>query len=100
MGKEAVVSLILIDMQTSTNESADQEIQTQLLEEHNRPSEPDNEENTDQLVDEEKKLQEKMAVLEKQDRVRQLKKDLFEREKTDEWKKKSTANQVTFYIIY
>ncbi|MBV2146553.1 hypothetical protein NMD99_06615 [Wolbachia endosymbiont of Listronotus oregonensis] len=84
------------DMQTSTNESADQEIQTQLLEEHNRPSEPDNEDNTDQLVDEEKKLQEKMAVLEKQDRVRQLKKDLFEREKTDEWKEKINGKPSDF----
>ncbi|WP_265045324.1 MULTISPECIES: hypothetical protein [unclassified Wolbachia] len=84
------------DMQTSTNESADQEIQTQLLEEHNRPSKPDNEDNTDQLVDEEKKLQEKMAVLEKQDRVRQLKKDLFEREKTDEWKEKINGKPSDF----
>ncbi|WP_353282256.1 hypothetical protein [Wolbachia endosymbiont (group A) of Myopa testacea] len=84
------------DMQTSTNESADQEIQTQLLEEHNRPSEPDNEDNTDQLVDEEKKLQEKMAVLEKQDRVRQLKKDLFEREKIDEWKEKINGKPSDF----
>lgn len=84
------------DMQTSTNESADQEIQTQLLEEHNLPSEPDNEDNTDQLVDEEKKLQEKMAVLEKQDRVRQLKKDLFEREKTDEWKEKINGKPSDF----
>ncbi|MFP3024903.1 MAG: hypothetical protein ACEY3L_01115 [Wolbachia sp.] len=84
------------DMQTSTNESADQEIQTQLLEEHNRPSEPDNEDNTDQLVDEEKKLQEQMAVLEKQDRVRQLKKDLFERERTDEWKEKINGKPSDF----
>ncbi|MFP3021383.1 MAG: hypothetical protein ACEY3F_08930 [Wolbachia sp.] len=89
------------DMQTSTNESADQEIQTQLLEEHNRPSEPDNEDNTDQLVDEEKELQEQMAVLEKQDRVRQLKKDLFERERTDEWKEKinGKASDFLYYLL-
>ncbi len=100
MGKEAVVNLNK-DMQTSTNESADQEIQTQLLEEHNRPSEPDNEDNTDQLVDEEKELQEQMAVLEKQDRVRQLKKDLFERERTDEWKEKinGKASDFLYYLL-
>ncbi|WP_264731693.1 hypothetical protein [Wolbachia endosymbiont (group A) of Sphaerophoria taeniata] len=84
------------DMQTSTNESADQEIQTQLLEEHNRPSEPDNEDNTDQLVDEEKKLQEQMAVLEKQDRVRQLEKDLLERKRTDKWKEKINGKPSDF----
>ncbi len=37
-------------MQTSINESADKEIQAQLLEEHNQPNDPDNEDNTDQLV--------------------------------------------------
>ncbi|WP_349967853.1 hypothetical protein [Wolbachia endosymbiont of Armadillidium arcangelii] len=84
------------EMQTSTNESADQEIQTQLLEEHNQPHEPDNEDNTDQLVDEEKELQEQMAVLEKQDRIRQQKKDLFERKRTDEWKEKINGKPSDF----
>lgn len=89
------------EIQTSTNESANQEIQTQLLEEHNQPSEPDNEDNTDQLVDEEKKLQEQMAVLEKQDRVRQLKKDLLERKRTDKWKEKinGKASEFLHYIL-
>ncbi len=84
------------EMQTSTNESADKEIQAQLLEERNQPNEPDNEDNTDQLVDEGKELQEQMAVLEKQDRIRQLKKDLFERKRADEWKEKINGNPSDF----
>ncbi len=84
------------EMQTSTNESADKEIQAQLLEERNHPNEPDNEDNTDQLVDEGKELQEQMAVLEKQDRIRQLKKDLFERKRADEWKEKINGNPSDF----
>ncbi|XCA33470.1 MAG: hypothetical protein ABS808_01170 [Wolbachia endosymbiont of Polyergus mexicanus] len=88
------------DMQTSTNESADKEIQAQLLEEHNQPNDPDNEDNTDQLVDEEKELQE-LAVLEKQDRIRQQKKDLFERKRTDEWKEKINGNpsEFLYYLL-
>ncbi len=83
-------------MQTSINESADKEIQAQLLEEHNQPNDPDNEDNTDQLVDEEEELQE-LAVLEKQDRIRQQKKDLFERKRTNEWKEKINGNPSEFF---
>ncbi|WP_341812367.1 hypothetical protein [Wolbachia endosymbiont (group A) of Conops quadrifasciatus] len=89
------------EMQTSTNGSADKEIQAQLLEEHSQPNEPDNEDNTDQLVDEEKDLQEQMAVLEKQYRIRQQKKDLFERKRTDEWKEKINGNpsEFLYYLL-